>query len=368
MIPHVRPVTAALLTALLFGGCTLSMNRIYTERPEEILLFRGEEGREESYRIKHHPGQGKVLLVVTTKKGVDRPDPGLTLVEVDKELARRKDLVPFRGLYVKAVEEGGAADKAGILPGDLLVKAAGQDLLYSEQWRDLLRRNVPPEKPIPVMVLRGFEKQVVAATLVPGRRREIIPSSRTVPLGTLDGQPHPHAGFVPATMPAEWTERIYGEKRTTVVIGGVVVGSPAYLAGIRPGDRVVSADGRPLADAGELAARVREKVRAGEDLPIQVFHRKGGLHRATVELEDYTDHAQVQVPLLFRYEDKERGTEWSTGPFGWIAGYRGHYRRRTTREASYSRRFSCILDLVSVSWTEEESRVRLLWFIKFSSR
>ena len=77
-----------------------------------------------------------------------------------------------------------------------------------------------------------------------------------------------------------------------VVVGDVVPGAPAARAGVRAGDRVVEADGRPVREPDDLSTVVNGH-RAGDELRLTV-ERDGERRTLTVELGTQPD--QVSGP------------------------------------------------------------------------
>jgi regulator of sigma E protease len=60
------------------------------------------------------------------------------------------------------------------------------------------------------------------------------------------------------------------------VVGEVKAGGPAAAAGLQRGDRVLSIDGQPVADAGQLVERIRAGVRGDEGIVQQWRVDRGG--------------------------------------------------------------------------------------------
>ena len=76
---------------------------------------------------------------------------------------RRAVGLPEReGLLVRAVEEGGPADSAGIERGDLLVAAAGRELTGVDTLYEVLDE-VSPGDTIDLTVVRGTDERTVTA-------------------------------------------------------------------------------------------------------------------------------------------------------------------------------------------------------------
>ncbi len=80
---------------------------------------------------------------------------------------------------------------------------------------------------------------------------------------------------------------VYGESRTPAVAGKVQAGSAAAAAGIQPGDRILSLNGREMATFDDL--RLYAQIRPGEPVTI-VIERSG----ETVEKQGHVGAVQEQ--------------------------------------------------------------------------
>ncbi len=78
---------------------------------------------------------------------------GLSLVELDGDLAHELELPISQGLIVKELEEGGAAEMAGLLPFDVIVEANGQPVRSAPDLMEQVGRTKPGEA-IQMNVLR----------------------------------------------------------------------------------------------------------------------------------------------------------------------------------------------------------------------
>jgi len=89
-----------------------------------------------------------------------------------------------------------------------------------------------------------------------------------------------------------------------VVIADVDKDSPASLAKLREGDRVLKVDGKPVTDAATLASEIRKR-KPGQDVTF-LIEREGKTIEAKVKLGEYTDeniHREMAIkfPLLFNF-------------------------------------------------------------------
>lgn len=70
---------------------------------------------------------------------VRRPYIGITGMDLDEETAKANDLVV--GIYVKAVDDFSAAEKAGIKPGDVIIEADGQKITTMDELNELKNKH-----------------------------------------------------------------------------------------------------------------------------------------------------------------------------------------------------------------------------------
>ena len=80
-----------------------------------------------------------------------------------------------------------------------------------------------------------------------------------------------------------------------ITVSGLVKDGPAYKAGIRLGDIVVAAAGRPVNELGELFRQVWQQGPAGTEIPLRVSH-EGKVSDVRVQSADRSDF--LKKPLL----------------------------------------------------------------------
>jgi len=108
-------------------------------------------------------------------------------------------------------------------------------------------------------------------------------SADTAPLALTVGAPGGPARTL--TIPAAERNAVLGDftpPEGSTVVGNVVLGTPAYLAGLQPGDRVVSIQGAPVRKWGDLIEVVSKN--AGNPLDFTV-DRGGRLFHVTIKPE-----------------------------------------------------------------------------------
>lgn len=144
---------------------------------------------------------------------------------------------------VGTVKTGGAAEIAGIRPGDRIVKFDGTESPSWTRVRD--DALLSPEKPIPITVDRGGER--IDLTITPTK---IVEQGQTA--GELDMEAD--RGVVP------------------VVVGSFQPDMPAESSGLKIGDWITSVNGRVIKDPTEMRSIVSE----AKDAPINLSIDRNG--------------------------------------------------------------------------------------------
>ena len=70
---------------------------------------------------------------------VRRPYIGITGMDLDEETAKANNLVV--GIYVKAVDDFSAAEKAGVKPGDVIIEADGQKITKMDELNEIKNKH-----------------------------------------------------------------------------------------------------------------------------------------------------------------------------------------------------------------------------------
>jgi len=360
-----RPWIFALLLVFM-TGCTTSYSNRWDGGSVELSRTESEDQNKEIYELKQASDEDEITLVVRSEQVQERSDLGVILLEIGKAMAQEKLLTPFSGLYVKEVNRGGPAEAAGILPGDILTTVNGTEVLYLDLFDHILQVN-PADTALALTLLRGFEqKGGISLNVTPAVKKVLIPTTKAIPLEPPQVKGPCYAGLMIGTLPTEWTEKVYGDNRSTVLISKVLVGSPAYCAGLRSGDRILSVNESYFETATELKEWIIEQGEEEETIRFEVFQNKGGNFRTEVDLERTDGEYEVAFPFLFDMDHNIRRTDWDLG-LGLISNYDGQYLRTGSRKVNYRRELSFVLDLINYTWTPESSRLSLLWIFEIGS-
>ncbi len=187
---------------------------------------------------------------------VTRGKVGVTIQRVTQGLADSFGLPQPEGALVASVEKGGPAEKAGIEPGDVILKLNGE-LLKDSSDLSVQIAAITPGTVVNLEVWRNHQAKNIAVTL------GSLEDKRTA----ANASPHEQGGRLGLSVRPLSPE----EQRQANMKGGVVVEratGPAADAGIQSGDVVLTANGAAVASAEELRAAV-EKSRGHVALLIQ---------------------------------------------------------------------------------------------------
>ncbi len=167
------------------------------------------------------------------------------------------------GAFIEDVTPpGSAADKAGLVGGDVITSFDGQPVKSDEELTNLLT-NTPPGKTVEVTYMRDGETKtakVVTISEEENSRLEEAFDDRPQPKGFLGVDDDMERVQVPGT-------KIYGMRLTEVYKN-----RPAYIAGLRDGDVVIEFDKIPIRTAQELNQRID---RALPDSVVNVVVMRG---------------------------------------------------------------------------------------------
>ena len=191
---------------------------------------------------------------------------GVTIAPVTKEVSEAIGLGAPRGALVQGVESGLPADKAGVEPGDIIVKVDGKAVERSGDLPRLIGATKPGAKATLQLYRRGQTRDV-SVTVVefePERTR------KTAQAGEAPPPPQPKTAIGLAVV--DLTD---AQKKELKLRGGVRVESvegAAARAGLREGDVIVTLDNTEVTDAKQFNALV---AKLDKSKPASVMVRRG---------------------------------------------------------------------------------------------
>lgn len=195
-------------------------------------------------------------LIETGK--VSRGRLGISIQDVNADLAESLGLNKSVGAVVGAVERNSPADKAGIEPGDVVVKFGDTPINRSGELPPLVSETAPGSKVV-VTVLRQGKTQAFTVNVGELKTAQTTQKDQTVE----DDQ----ARLGLAVRPLTESERKEAKVASGLVVEEVNDG-PAERAGIQAGDVILSVNGQLVTDAKQLSAKV---IGSGKRLSVLVL-------------------------------------------------------------------------------------------------
>ncbi|TGD74661.1 Do family serine endopeptidase [Mangrovimicrobium sediminis] len=189
---------------------------------------------------------------------------GVTIQDVDKNLADSFGLDRPQGALVVQVGEDGPADKGGLREGDIILRFDGQVINTSSDLPHVVGLVAPGTK-VAVEIMRDRKKRNLKVE-VGGLEAD---DSYSLASGNTTGQGG-KLGAVVAEAPAEALER-WGLSGG-VQVRDVVPGSPAADAGVEPGDIITLVGSRPVKSLEAFEEAVAG-LQPGTSVPLRLMRR-----------------------------------------------------------------------------------------------
>jgi len=181
---------------------------------------------------------------------------------------------------VVMVEPGSPAARAGLQQGDTILAVNGKKVASPKELVSVVEKLTPGEK-ITVQVESGDQQRTLEVKLAASRveRREDRPAETEPPADERPLDATPWLGLL-----------IRPGEDQGVYIARVYLGSPAFEAGLRPGDRILKAAGHEVDSPQSLADRIRE-MKPGSKVEM-VVSRDGEQQQVTVEVGNLANFHQ----------------------------------------------------------------------------
>jgi serine protease Do len=208
--------------------------------------------------------------IVRTGK-VEHARLGVSVQEVNQQLADSFGLDRPSGALVANVEKGSPADKAGLRTGDVIRSMNGQTIIASGDLSAAVSASAPGQNATLEVWRHGKPVQVTAT--LGNSREKVAKADKDSPKSEEGGK----LGL--AVRPLQPQER----KESGIANGGLVVeevAGPAAAAGVEPGDVILSVNGTPVANVEQMRAIVAKSsksaallVQRGDDkifVPIRI--------------------------------------------------------------------------------------------------
>ena len=198
----------------------------------------------------------KVERQLVSNGKVSRGRLGVVIQPVNQQLAESFNLDKATGALVGSVEKGSPADKAGIEPGDVILKFQGTEITTSAELPPLVA-DVAPGTKAELELWRDGKQRTLSVSLGEIKVAEAASKVAPVAKGKLGLSARP---LTP------------DEKKQAEVSAGLVIESvndgPAARAGLKPGDIILAVNGEKVGSVDQLRALIDKK---GKRIALQVL-------------------------------------------------------------------------------------------------
>ena len=190
---------------------------------------------------------------------------GVTIQDVDKNLAESFGMERPRGALVAQLSEGGPAARAGLQPGDVIVTFDGKDIPASSDLPHVVGL-ISPDTTVAVEVVRDKKRKILQVKVGGLDADDSYSLTASAAVEGHGGR----LGLVVETVPEEALER-FGINGG-VVVREVIPASVAAEAGVMMGDVITLLDSSPIKST-EAYERAVDKLPSGSSVPLRLIRR-----------------------------------------------------------------------------------------------
>ena len=204
---------------------------------------------------------------------VQRGRLGVQIDQVTKEVAESLGLSKAQGALVRGVEQGSPAERAGIEPGDIILKFEGKTIEKSSDLPRMVGNTKPGTRSTIQVWRRGNLKDMPIS---------VGEFEADKPVKKAAAPEKPPAGLVSKVLGLTVSEMTDAQKKELKLRGGVrvdAVAEPASRSGIQEGDVIVSLANIETPNVQALEAMVAKLDRSK---PVSLLIRRGEWAQYTV--------------------------------------------------------------------------------------
>jgi len=189
---------------------------------------------------------------------VTRARLGVYIADVDKATQQALGLKDKHGALVRQVENGSAADKAGIKPGDVIVSVDGTPVKKMHELPIRIARHKPGDR-VRIGLVRNGKPMTMTVKV------EKMPE-----IATTSGKPrkgHANVGLLLRNLDRDLAETLQTRVKHGVVVQRVQPGSPAQRAGVERGDVIFQVNRHPVSNLDQFN-RLAQDFKPGDVLQL----------------------------------------------------------------------------------------------------
>lgn len=201
-------------------------------------------------------------------EGVTRGFLGVTIQDLDETLAKQFQAPDINGALVSQVNKDTPADKAGLKPGDVIIRYHGKPIENTRELRRSVAGTMPGSR-VDLTILREGKQRVLTVS-VGKMPSQGLAAANNSDVGPAQSSSLDKFGLTVQPLNSDQARQFGSESQHGVVISAVEPGSAADLASLQAGDLIVEADRRPVATVNEL----RSALSKSKDSALLLIKRK----------------------------------------------------------------------------------------------
>jgi len=213
-----------------------------------------------------------VMTQLLERGSVRRGLLGAYVQGITADLAKGLDMKDPRGVIVLQVTEDGAAERAGLAQGDVILSLDGKPVDSSNALRNAVARQAPGSKIALDVVRDGARKTLTVALDERPANAERGDDDEDAPAAKKPARPSGRYGLDVDPLTPELARELRSKARAGVVVAAVDPAGPAGEAGLERGDVIVSVNKTKVSDGDELKAAL-ERTPAGRPALLLIERR-----------------------------------------------------------------------------------------------
>lgn len=174
----------------------------------------------------------RVAESLIEKGTVARGYLGVTIQNITPERAKSLEIEPGGGVEITEVVQGAPADAAGLKKGDIITEFERRKVTDVRSFRSMVATTRIDEE-VRLTVLRNGDTETITVKIGQMQPREVTQPA------PASGKRIARLGIDVSDLDDQLRERFEIKARKGVLVVGVVPGSPADVAGIRPGQAIL---------------------------------------------------------------------------------------------------------------------------------
>ncbi len=366
-------VALTLFIAFTCGACVSSHSsshfaRVATDSHVTLKAVQT-EGMTKSFVIQGDPG-GYPTLTQSIIRRYEVAALGVRTRSVDRALANGLGVEPWKGVLVESIVKDSAASKAEIKTGDVLLSIDDQGITNREQFRDYVAEALSVGEETTITVSRispegGREEVTLAVTL--GAREVVEATTEEIELGSSLAIQR-RTGMQVATISSELAYEIWAKEGSRTFVCGIVPGSPAYHAGLKVRDELLTFDGKEVRSQADILAAIEGDSRV---IPFKVAGDEGVFESNLTTVEKINTSSSFYIPIIMEYSSRPDRTKLSVLDFIFQFGfnYSSRYVSSEAREPAKETNLSILpFGMFEFDRSPNRSKNTIFWFITWRTQ